>query len=155
MLTWITKCLLWECLGVISCFDEFIIHLMPRHATDGVNILTHQTSGYNYKRSISYRRPMLLMPKCVLWTDWSNRFMRPVWPDSKTGLTTCKTGLTIFSSESTKSAMLIQNHDAVEVSVSGHSFISRILAVEVRHYFIFIYVLTGDVIKMPKVNYWQ
>ena len=38
----------------------------------------------------------LWMPKYALWIDRSNRLRRPVWLDSKTGLTACKTGLTIF-----------------------------------------------------------
>ena len=39
----------------------------------------------------------LLIPRCTLWTNRSNRFLRPVWPDSMTGLTACGTGLTNFS----------------------------------------------------------
>ena len=38
----------------------------------------------------------LLMPKCALWTNRSNGIMRWVWPDSKTGLTACQSGLTVI-----------------------------------------------------------
>ena len=70
----------------------------------------------------------------------------PVLPVHETGLTGfqdqfdyLKDWSNSFSTENTKSAMVIQNNDAAEVSVWGQSFISKILAVEVRHYFIFSY----------------
>ena len=159
MLTWITKSILYECLDVISCFDEFVIYHIPRHVDNGANILTHQTSGYMIRKDqFHIKRPMFVDTRCTLWTNRSNRFLRPVWPDFMTGLTACGTGLIIFSVENTKSAMVAQNHNAAEVSDWRKSFIDYLQSsccIKVRH-FTFSYILMMSyAIKMPKVCSWQ
>ena len=91
------------------------------------------------------------MPKYTLWTDRSNRFIRPI---HETDPTACQTGLTTCPIENTKSALVAQSHDAAEVSVWEQFFIDYqqiSSCIKVRH-FIFSYVLMMSyAIEMPKV----
>jgi len=81
MLIWITKGLSWECLDVISCFDEFVIYHIPRHVDNGANILTHQTSGYMIRKDqFHIKRPMFVDTKV-------HSLDKPVQPVFETGLT--------------------------------------------------------------------
>ena len=106
MLIWITKRLSWEYLDVIFYFAEFVIYHLSRHINNGANILTHQTSGYMIRKGqLHIKGRCLLMPKYALWTNRSNWLMRLVWLGSKTGLTACKPGLTIFSYRKTQSRL--------------------------------------------------
>ena len=50
MLIWITNFLLWDCLDVISHFDEFIIYHTSGHVNNTADILPNQTSGYMIRK---------------------------------------------------------------------------------------------------------
>ena len=148
MLTWIAKCLLWECLDVISYFNGFIIYHISGHVNNGVDILTNQTSGYVIRKGqFHIKRPMFVDAK-VYSLD------RPVQPVHETDLTACQTGLTTCPIENTKSALVAQSHDAAEVSVWEQFFIDYqqiSSCIKVRH-FIFSYVLIMSyAIEMLKV----
>ena len=111
MLTWIAKCLLWECLDGIYYFNGFIIYHISRHVNNRVNILTNQTSGYVIRKGpFHIKRPMFVDAK-VYSLD------RLVQPVHGTGLTVCQTDLTTYPIENTKPALVAQSHDIAEVSV--------------------------------------
>jgi len=87
-------------------------------------------------------------------TDRSNRLMRP---DSKTGLTACKAGLTFFPTENTKLVMAAQNYNTAEVIIflEDH-FIDcqqNSICINVRHFTFSCILMMSCAIKMPKVSF--
>ena len=74
-----------------------------------------------------------------------------------TGLTACKADLTFFPTENTKSAMVAQNYNAVEVSIflEDH-FIDcqqNSICINVRHFTFSCILMMSCAIKMLKVSF--
>jgi hypothetical protein len=70
---------LYECLGIISCMDEYVIYHVPREENPKANAVAQQASGYNVqKRNFQERKPVFGEAEGYVLEDPVNRPLRPV-----------------------------------------------------------------------------